>query len=89
MTSTMPDRTPEPRSSHGRDSSPITAKRILLAIATLYLVVFFLSNRDNVEVSFVFFSATTSLVVALVLAGVLGVILGWLVGSLRRRSSDD
>jgi uncharacterized integral membrane protein len=43
-------------------------------------------NTDDVEVSFVFFTATTRLIVALLLVGVIGAVVGWLArGQVRRR----
>jgi len=69
-----------------RDKRAI-ARWILLAAVVAYLVTFVLSNRDDVQVSFLFFDADTSLVFALALAGVLGFVLGWAT-SFRRRRSD-
>jgi uncharacterized integral membrane protein len=66
--------------------SPTTiAKWILLGLVVIYLVALVADNREEVEVSFVFFHATVSLVVALVLAGVLGAFLGWGFTAMRRR----
>lgn len=53
-----------------------------LVIAAL-VVVFIVINRDQVEVSFVFFSATIALWVALTIAAVGGLLAGFLIGRKR------
>ena len=53
-----------------------------LVIAAL-VVVFIAINRDQVEVSFVFFSATIALWVALTIAAVGGLLAGFLIGRKR------
>jgi uncharacterized integral membrane protein len=53
-----------------------------LVIAAL-VVVFIAINRDQVEVSFVFFSATIALWVALTIAAVGGLFAGFLIGRKR------
>ena len=53
-----------------------------LVVAAL-VVIFIAINRDQVEVSFVFFSATIALWVALTIAAVGGLVAGFLIG--RRR----
>ena len=54
----------------------------LIAVIVVYGVLFVVLNSKSVKISFVFFSAESSLLIALLLAGALGFIAGWLV---RRR----
>jgi uncharacterized integral membrane protein len=56
-----------------------------LGAIVLYAVVFVLINSDRVNISFVFFSANTSLVVALALALALGFLLGFFAEAFRSR----
>lgn len=59
---------------------------VVLALLLVYAIAFVVLNTGDVEVSFVFFSATTSLIVALVLVGLIGAVVGWLArGQARRR----
>ena len=63
-----------------------TARLVVLALLVLYAIVFVVLNTDDVEVSFVFFPATTPLIVALVLVGLIGAVAGWLArGQVRKR----
>lgn len=63
-----------------------TARLVVLALLLIWAIVFVVMNTEEVEVSFVFFSATTSLIVALVLVGVIGAVVGWLArGQAKRR----
>jgi uncharacterized integral membrane protein len=73
----------EPESSGVTNA--VLAKRIGLGLVVAYLVAFLLSNRDEVNVSFVAFDANTSLVVALLVTGVLGFVFGWSVSTMRHR----
>ena len=76
-------REPKPRR---RVDNRAIVRLVVLALLVLYALVFVLMNRDDVEVSFVFFTATTPLIVALVLVGVIGAVAGWLArGQARRR----
>ena len=62
------------------------ARLIVLALLVVYGIAFVVLNTDDVEVSFVFFTATTRLIVALLLVGVIGAVVGWLArGQVRRR----
>ena len=56
-----------------------------LVIAAL-VVVFIAINRDQVEVSFVFFTTTLALWVALTIAAVGGLVAGFLIGRRRYKS---
>jgi len=63
-----------------------TARLVVLALLLIWAIVFVVLNTDDVEVSFVFFTATTPLIVALVLVGAIGAVVGWLArGQARRR----
>ena len=64
---------------------------VALGALVVYVVLFVLFNDDRVNVSFVFFSAETSLVVALALAVAIGFLLGFftdVVRTRRRRRRD-
>ncbi|HSJ94775.1 MAG TPA: LapA family protein [Gaiellaceae bacterium] len=75
----------EPKPRRRVDNRAIV-RLVVLALLVLYALVFVLMNRDDVEVSFVFFTATTPLIVALVLVGLIGGVAGWLArGQARRR----
>jgi uncharacterized integral membrane protein len=73
--------------SAGRDvDRRALARLIVLALLVIYGIAFVVLNTDDVEVSFVFFTATTRLIVALLLVGVIGAVVGWLArGQVRRR----
>ncbi len=59
---------------------------VVLGLLLLYAIVFVVLNTEEVEISFVFFSATVSLIVALVLVGLVGAVVVWLArGQARRR----
>lgn len=49
----------------------------LIGAIVVYVLVFVLLNRKTVHVSFVFFTAQASLLVALILAAALGFVAGW------------
>jgi uncharacterized integral membrane protein len=58
----------------------------LIAAIVVYGVLFVVLNSKRVKISFVFFSAESSLLIALLLAGALGFVAGWLV---RRRHDRE
>ena len=60
--------------------------RTLAGVALLVLVVVFIAlNRDETEISFIVFTATTSLWVALALTAAAGFVAGFLIGRRRYR----
>lgn len=73
---------PSTRPAGGRE---IPWRLIALALVALYVVLFFVLNRRQVEVDFVFFSPRVSLIVALVVAVAAGFVAGWLAQHLRRK----
>ena len=62
-----------------------TWKLILFGVLAVYLVLIVLLNREQVEVSFVFFSARISLLVLILLCTGLGFAAGYLFNQLRAR----
>jgi uncharacterized integral membrane protein len=60
-------------------------KLIAFAIIAIYAVLIVLFNRDEVEVSFVFFSAEISLLVLILLCVGIGFAAGYLFDQLRER----
>jgi uncharacterized integral membrane protein len=77
----------EPKPRTGREvNARATVRLVVLALLLIYAIVFIVMNTNDVEISFVFFSATVSLIVALVLVGLIGAIVGWLArGQARKR----
>jgi uncharacterized integral membrane protein len=73
----------------GAKQSPETWRIWLIAAVVVYAVLFVALNRKTVHISFVFFSAQASLLVALLLAGALGFVAGWLVRRRQERGSGD
>lgn len=73
-------------SSHstGRDAM-FWVRLLVFFLVLLYLVLFVVMNTEQVEINFLFVTASTSLVFALALVGVLGFLLGAVVMSLRNR----
>ncbi len=65
------------------------AKRIILLLLALYVVLLALFNFDSVGVNFVFFSTEASLFVVIVLAGALGFLAGYLFDGLRSRRRGE
>jgi uncharacterized integral membrane protein len=61
----------------------------LIAAIVVYGLLFVVLNSKSVKISFVFFSAQSSLLVALLLAGALGFVAGWLVRRRHERGSRD
>ena len=62
-----------------------TWKLVVFGILAVYAVLIVLLNRDEVEVSFVFFSARISLLVLIILCVGLGFAAGYLFDQLRGR----
>ena len=65
--------------------SPWTARRIVLGVILLYVLILVLANRRSTPVNFVFFKTEASLFVILLLALALGFVVGWLFDDLRER----
>ena len=65
--------------------SPWTARRIVLGVILLYVLILVLFNRRSTPVNFVFFKTEASLFVILLLALALGFVVGWLFDDLRER----
>ena len=65
--------------------SPWTARRIVLGVILLYVLILVLANRRSTPVNFVFFKTEASLFVILLLAIALGFVAGWLFDDLRER----
>jgi len=74
----------EPKPRRRVDNRAIV-RLVVLALLVLYALVFVLMNRDDVEVSFVFFSAEISLLVLILLCVGLGFAAGYLFDELRTR----
>ena len=62
------------------------AKRVLLGLVLIYIIVLIALNTEEVRVNFVLFEARTSLVAALVLAAGLCAVFGWGFAKMRRSS---
>lgn len=54
-------------------------------VVAVLLLIFITVNRDKTEISFILFSAETSLWIALALAGAAGCLVGFLLGRRRYR----
>ena len=54
-------------------------------VLVLLIVLFIVLNRDKTEISFIIFTARTSLWIALTIAGAAGFTAGYLLGRQRRR----
>ena len=65
--------------------NPWTARRIVLGVILLYVLILVLANRRSTPVNFVFFKTEASLFVVLLLAIALGFVVGWLFDDLRDR----
>lgn len=82
----MGERVPEPRPpASGPPKKPLPVRLIVVIAVAAYAILFILVNSDEVEVSFVLFSARLSLVIALGLAFALGLVAGYLIDTLRSR----
>ena len=57
----------------------------VIVAAALLLVLFIFKNTDDVKVSFVFFTTTSSLIWVIVSSMILGALMGWLVPAQFRR----
>ncbi len=66
--------------------SGLSGRAIGGLIVAAVVVVFIVINRDQVEVSFVFFTATIALWVALAIAAVGGFLAGFLIGRKRYKA---
>ena len=75
-------------SSHGAPPAPekdTPWKLIAFAVIAVYAILIVLFNRDQVEVSFVFFSTDISLLVLILLCVGIGFAAGYLFDQLRAR----
>jgi uncharacterized integral membrane protein len=77
--SNLPEKRPD------ATSSPTPWRAILGAAAVIYAVIFLLLNTDQVSVSFVFFTATTSLLFLILLSMGLGALIALFVPAYWRR----
>lgn len=68
-----------------RDRGGLSWRTIAALALALLVVLFVVLNRDETEISFVFFSARTALWVALLLAALGGFVAGFLMGRSRYR----
>ena len=79
-------------STQGPDPAPRDRdtpwKLILFAVLALYAVLIVLFNREQVEVSFVFFTTRISLLVLILLCVGLGFVAGYLFNQIRARRSS-
>ena len=66
-------------------SRRISGRTIAGVVIAVVMVVWILSNRQRVSISFLLTSATMPLWVALAISGVLGCVVGFLVGRRRYR----
>ncbi len=64
-------------------------KVIVFAVLAVYAIMIILFNREQVEVSFVFFSAEISLLVLILLCVGIGFATGYLFDQLRSRRRSD
>ncbi len=74
---------PTPPSSPKK--SPWTARRIILGVTVLYVVVVVIANSRHVTVNLLFVTTRAPLFVVLLLAVGLGFLVGWLFDDLRDR----
>ena len=61
----------------------------LIAGIVVYGILLVLLNRREVKISFVFFSAQASVLIAFLLAGALGFVAGWLVRRRQERGAGE
>ena len=73
-----------PPSTSGRPGW-LTNRVIVGIVVAVLLLIFIMVNRDTTEISFILFSAETSLWIALAIAGAAGCLIGFLVGRRRYR----
>jgi uncharacterized integral membrane protein len=57
----------------------LTARRVVITILVVYVVLFIILNTKRISVSFVFFSVRTQLLTALVLIAILSFLAGFFV----------
>jgi uncharacterized integral membrane protein len=82
--------TSPPSHENGPETQERSWRNVLIAAVVIYAVLFVALNNDTVHISFVLFSAETSLLIALLLAGALGFVAGLLVQRRRgKRSSSE
>jgi uncharacterized integral membrane protein len=74
-----------PKKRDGDDDSGLPLRLILVILLAAYGVLFILFNSDQVDVSFVFFDAEISLVVALLITAGIGFAAGYTVREWRSR----
>lgn len=74
-----------PPSSSGRPGW-LTNRVIIGIVVAVLLLVFITVNRDKTTISFILFSAETSLWVALAISGAAGCLVGFLLGRRRYRT---
>ncbi len=65
------------------------AKLVALALLLAYVIAFIVANDAQVRVSFVFASATTSVIWVVLLSLAIGVVVGVLLSQLYRRGAGD
>ncbi len=70
-------------------SAPTPWRAILGAVALVYAVIFLLLNTDQVSISFVFFTAETSLLFLILLSMGLGALIALFVPAYWRRRQRD
>ena len=77
----------EPKSPPASSSRPswLTNRVIVGLVIGVLLLIFISLNRQHTEISFIVFSAETSLWIALALAGAAGFLAGYLLGRKRYR----
>ena len=86
MAEDAPTPTPSaPRKRGGDDDSGLPLGLILVVLLAAYGLLFILFNSDQVDVSFVFFDAEISLVVALLITAGIGFAAGYMFRELRDR----
>lgn len=77
----------------GRRPTPwqpaLWARVVPLALIAAYLIAFVVANTDQARISFVFWTARTSLIWVILLALLAGVVGGLLLSQLYRRSHRD
>jgi uncharacterized integral membrane protein len=66
-------------------SRTVQARRIVVAALVVYVVLFIVLNTDRVDISFVFFTIHTMLLIALALVAVLSFAAGFVVHGRRAR----
>ena len=66
--------------------SGIGGGTILLGIVAVLLLIFFLQNRDEANIDFLFWEWDVAIAVAIGLAAILGFVLGWGFAWMRRRA---